>query len=115
MLGAADVKLTAEASRDLAKLEASRRPEARSTAKRARALRHVLLADCLRGEVVRKKLIPEELQEKYLLENLYVEDLPGFWRLLYTVVRDAGQRYVVVVRIVDHRTYGQWFPGSKGH
>jgi len=38
-------------------------------------------------------------------------DLPSFWRLLYTIVRDRGERYIVIVEIVDHRAYDRWFPG----
>lgn len=108
---AKDVILTAEAKADLAGLDARSDKEAASIVKRARALRPVLLADCLHGEVVKKPRIPKELREHFRLENLYVEDLPGFWRFLYTVVRDRGERYVVVVRIVDHPTYSGWFPG----
>lgn len=99
-----DVLLSADAKADLAALDSSKKTEAASIAKRARALRAVLLADCLHGEVVRKDRIPKELRG-LPMENLYVEDLPSFWRLLYTVSRDRGEPYVVVVRIVDHETY----------
>ncbi|MHB8585592.1 MAG: hypothetical protein ACYDDF_07130 [Thermoplasmatota archaeon] len=108
-LSAKDVVLSADAKADLAALESSHDKAAKSIAKRARALRTILLADCLRGEVVKKEHIPRELRERYSLENLYVEDLPDFWRLLYTVARDRGERYVVVVRVVDHATYSRWF------
>lgn len=109
---AKDVLLSADAKADLAALDASKDKEAPSIVKRARALRAVLLADCLHGEVVKKERIPKELRE-LPLENLYVEDLPSFWRFLYTVSRDRGERYVVVVRIVDHATYSKWFPGRR--
>lgn len=111
-LSAKDVFLSAAAKADLAALDASKNQEAASIAKRARALRAVLLADCLHGEVVRKERIPKVLRE-LPVENLYVEDLPNFWRFLYTVSRDRGERYVVVVRIVDHATYSKWFPGRR--
>ncbi len=111
-LSAKDVLLSAAAKADLAALDAGKDKEAPSIVKRARALRAVLLADCLHGEVVKKERIPKELRE-LPLENLYVEDLPSFWRLLYTVSRDRGERYVVVVRIVDHAAYGKWFPGRR--
>ncbi len=60
---------------------------------------------------MKKDRIPRALREKHGLENLYVEDLPSFWRFLYTIVRDRGERYLVVVEIVDHGTYSKWFPG----
>jgi hypothetical protein len=111
-LAAKDVLLAAQAKADLAALDASKEKEAQSIAKRARALRAVLLADCLHGEVVKKERIPKEIRE-LPVDNLYVEDLPGFWRFLYTISRDRGERYIVVVRIVDHETYSKWFPGRR--
>lgn len=110
-LRAKDVLLSATAARALKDLEADPSPNSASIAGRARALRSVLLADCLHGEVVKRDQIPEALRRKHGLENLFVEDLPSFWRFLYTIVRDRGERYVVVVEIVDHRAYDHWFPG----
>ena len=110
-LRARDVVLSPSASEHLRRLE---RDPARSSAlmaRRIRSLRSVLLADCLHGEVVKKDRIPRVLRDTYGLENLYVEDLPSFWRLLYTIVRDRGERYVVVVEIADHEAYDRWFPG----
>ena len=60
---------------------------------------------------MKKDRIPLGLLRKYNLDNLYVEDLPSFWRLLYTVARDRGERFVVVIEIVDHDAYSKWFPG----
>ena len=42
--------------------------------------------------------------------NLYVQGLPDFWRLLYTISRDWGERTVIVVEIVNHAQYDKWFP-----
>lgn len=43
--------------------------------------------------------------------NLYCCDLPSFWRLLYTIIRDGPTRIVYVLEIVDHPEYSRWFPG----
>lgn len=110
-LRARDIVLTTAAADRLVRLEQSPDRASTSTARRVRALRSILLVDCLHGEVVKKDRIPRVLRDKYGLENLYVEDLPSFWRLLYTVVRDRGERYVVVVEIADHATYDAWFRG----
>lgn len=110
-LRAKDIVLTESAAGALERLETSSNPSHLSVARRARALRPVLLADCPHGEVVRKELIPKVLRERYGVENLFVEDLPSFWRVLYTIVRDRGQRFIVIVEIVDHRQYDRWFPG----
>lgn len=113
-LRARDIVLTAAASESLRRLEQGSDRASASIARRVRALRSILLADCLHGEVVKKDRMPRVLRDRYGLENLYVEDLPSFWRLLYTIVRDRGERYIVVMEIVDHETYSKWFPG-RGH
>ena len=68
-----------------------------------------MLLDCQHGEVVRKSEIPRYFRETYGVENLYVEDLPGYWRMLYSIVKSGGKRIVMVLEIVDHRTYDVWF------
>ena len=113
MIPAKEVRLSGQAGTALDALGESFSPELRTVARRVHALKPVLLADCLHGEVVRKSAIPAPLRRQYGLENLYVEDLPGFWRLLYTVVRIEGDRIVVVLEIVDHRAYSRWFPGRR--
>jgi len=110
-LRAKDIVLSSAASHALEILHEISDPSSASIVRRVRALKPILLADCLHGEVVKKDRIPKALKHKYGLENLFVEDLPSFWRLLYTIVRDRGERYIVVVEIVDHKAYDRWFPG----
>jgi hypothetical protein len=114
MIPATAVLLSEQAERSLASLEADPSPQARSIARRARALKPLLLVDCLDGEVVPRRAIPAVLRSRYGLENLYVEDLPNFWRLLYTIVKHDARRLVIVVEIVNHRQYNRWFPGRRG-
>lgn len=45
--------------------------------------------------------------------NLLVEDLPGFWRLIYTLVRDDRERTLVILEVVNHEEYDEWFPGRE--
>jgi hypothetical protein len=114
MIPATSVLLSERADASLASLEADSSPQSRSIARRARALKPLLLVDCLDGEVVPRKSIPGALRSRYGLENLYVEDLPNFWRLLYTVVKHDARRVIVIVEIVDHKQYSKWFPGRRG-
>jgi len=113
-LRARDIVLSTAAAESLVRLEGSPDPASRSIARLVRSLRSILLADCLHGEVVKKDRIPKALKDRYGLENLFVEDLPSFWRLLYAIVRDRGERYIVVVEIADHEAYDRWFRG-RGH
>ena len=108
-LSAKAIKLSDSASRALDLLD--RAGATRSISRRVRDLKPVLLADCLHGEVVRKRFIPRELREEYGVDNLYVEDLPEFWRLLYSIAHEGADRYILVLEIVDHRRYDRWFPG----
>jgi len=113
MIPASAVLLSESASEALDSLDTDWSPRARAIAGRARAFRPILLVDCLHGEVVRKDAIPKSLREKHGITNLDVEDLPDFWRMLYTVVKQSGTRTIVVVEIVNHKTYSRWFPGRR--
>lgn len=114
MIPASAVLLSDDASEALAYLEADSKPMSRTISRRARGFKPILLADCLHGEVVRKTAIPKSLREKHGLTNLYVEDLPDFWRLLYTVVKQEARRTIVIVEIGSHKDYSRWFPGRRG-
>jgi len=113
MIPATAVLLSDRVSEALLELERSSTPAALAIARRARAFKPVLLVDCLHGEVVRKGAIPKSLKATYGLENLYVEDLPAFWRMLYTVAKHDGRRVVVIVEIVSHKEHSRWFPGRR--
>lgn len=113
MFPASEILLAKTASETLDGLEAGPSSKGRSIARRVRDLKSILLADCLHGEVVRKSAIPSGLRTKYRLANLYVEDLPDFWRLLYTIVKSEGRRVIVVLEIVNHKDYSRWFPGRR--
>lgn len=115
---ASGIVLSPEAESSFAALEARAARgdrEARSIVKRIGALRGVLLRDALHGEVVKRGFIPAALRRRHGLENLYVEDLPSFWRLLYTVASQDHLKYVVIVEVVDHSAYDKWFPGRGKH
>lgn len=111
--GARDVVLHADAAKDLAHLDASNQKSDVTHRTKVRALRPILLDDCLHGEVIPRKKIPKDLRARYDLDNLYIEDIAGWKRLLYTVQKDAGDRYVIILRIINHATYDKWFP-NKG-
>ena len=105
------VKLSQAAAASVDALTGSNEKEAKSILRRVEAYKALLLADMTHGDVVKKDRIPDGLRTRHDLKNLYVEDLPAFWRLLYTLTRDGPRRIVVIVEIVDHPTYDKWFPG----
>jgi hypothetical protein len=113
MIPANAVLLSDSASQSLVALDTDASPKGRAIARRARAFKPILLVDCLHGEVVRKNAIPRSLREKHGLTNLYVEDLPDFWRMLYTIVKQNAMRTIVIVEIVSHKDYNRWFPGRR--
>jgi len=102
----------AEAALARLRRNASSDPHAKSIVKRLEAITSVLKSDLLRGEVVKKPL-PRELVAKYGVDNLFVEDLPSFWRLIYSVAREGTERHLLILEIVDHTAYDRWFP-SRG-
>jgi len=108
-LAASEILISTEASAALRALATSPNPASRSIARRVDSLRAVLRSNCLHGEVVKRDRIPRALRHRYGIDNLYVEDLPAFWRLLYTVGRRDSTRYVIIVAVVDHPTYSAWF------
>jgi hypothetical protein len=61
------------------------------------------------GEVVRQQHIPRYFREKYGVSNLYCIDLAAFHRCFYTI----ANRAVILLDIVDHPTYDDWFPGRR--
>lgn len=110
---AEEVKLSEDAGQTLESLEQSPDRSSASIVRRVYDLKPILLADCLYGEVVKKKQIPKALKAKHGLENLYKVRLPSSWRLLYTITRDGSTRFIVVVEIWDHPTYNKWFSGKR--
>src|SRR5258707_14563769 len=98
-LRAKDIVLSSSAAKSLEDLQTGSDPNSASIARRIRALKPILLSDCLHGEVVKKDRIPRPLKDKHGVENLFVEDLPSFWRLLYTIARDRRVRHIVIVEI----------------
>ena len=87
-------------------------PHAKSIVRRVETLVAALPADLLHGEVVTKPL-PRELVAKYGVDNLFVEDLPSFWRLIYSIAREGNERHLVILEIVDHSIYDRWFPSRS--
>src|SRR5712691_4956334 len=101
-LRAKEVVLALDAEKAYERLKENHDHDSVSIVRRVESLKFILLADCQYSEVVKKGRIPNPLRLKHGLENLYVCDLPSYWRLLYTIVRVGDKPSIVVVEIVDH-------------
>jgi len=61
------------------------------------------------GSSVPKKLIPK----KFPIDNLWVVDLTGFWRMLYTLKGSQIEILCFILEIFDHRKYYKLFGYRK--
>ncbi len=69
-----------------------------------------LAADATAGDPIRKEPIPRSLTRRYGVENLWRAELPGGWRLLYTIVARVDIRPEVrILRILPHKEYDRLF------
>ena len=69
----------------------------------------LLKANPTYGAAVPKRLIPKDLP----IDNLWVVDLTGYWRMLYTLKGEAVQILCIVLQIVDHKKYDKFFGYKK--
>jgi hypothetical protein len=58
------------------------------------------------GKVIEDYRIPEEYKTKYGVKNLFKVELPGFWRMLYTLTNEESAEIIAfVLGIMDHKEY----------
>jgi len=65
------------------------------------------------GNRVQKKRIPKYFLEKYKMDNLLIYDLPGAWRLLYSIERYQDTILVIVIDFMSHTEYDRLFSYSR--
>ena len=67
------------------------------------------------GDVIAKKLIPDEYLEKYGATNLFRVELADYWRMLYSVTEGESVVEIVafVLDIIDHDKYNKKFGYKK--
>ena len=61
------------------------------------------------GNPIAKILIPDEYRIKYGAMNLFRVELPNFWRMLYSVRDYDDKTEIIVVDILDHKSYNKKF------
>ena len=65
------------------------------------------------GENAKKDLIPKEYRQKYDADNLFIADLPDYWRMIYTLESDEIKIIAFVLDIIDHDEYNRKFKFRK--
>ena len=65
------------------------------------------------GENAKKDLIPKEYRQKYDADNLFIVDLPDYWRMIYTLESDEIEIIAFVLDIIDHDDYNKKFGFRK--
>jgi len=65
------------------------------------------------GENAKKDLIPKEYKQKYDAGNLFIVDLPDYWRMIYTLESDEIEIIAFVLDIIDHNNYNKKFGFRK--
>ncbi|MAG20468.1 hypothetical protein CL618_03490 [archaeon] len=65
------------------------------------------------GRNAKKKQIPEIYLIKHEVKNLFIVDLPLFWRMIYTLESDKIEIVSFILDIFNHKDYNKKF-GFKG-
>ena len=65
------------------------------------------------GENAKKDLIPQEYRQKYDADNLFIADLPDYWRMIYTLESDEIEIIAFVLDIINHDEYNRKFKFRK--
>lgn len=65
------------------------------------------------GENAKKELIPKEYRQKYDASNLFIADLPDYWRMIYTLESDEIEIIAFVLDMISHKDYDKKFGFRK--
>jgi len=69
-----------------------------------------LKANAFTGIQIPKKLIPKSYIRKYGISNLWKYDMPGGWRLLYTITKNTEVEIIsAIIEWFDHKDYERRF------
>src|SRR3989344_2532006 len=73
----------------------------------------VIVKNPFYGENAKKDLIPKEYRQKYDADNLFIADLPDYWRMIYILESDEIEIIAFVLDIIDHEQYNKKFGFKK--
>jgi len=72
-----------------------------------------LKRDMHHGTQIEKSKIPKEYVTQYGVTNLWKIDLPGYWRIIYTIVGNEFEIISVLLEFMDHKAYDKKFGYRK--
>ena len=61
------------------------------------------------GIAIPKRLMPKVYKQKYGINNLWKYNLPGAWRLLYSIAGDRVSIVAIILEWLDHKEYERRF------
>jgi hypothetical protein len=61
------------------------------------------------GIQIPKRLIPQEYIKKFEIRNVWKYNLPGAWRLLYSIENTGISIISIILEWMDHKTYERRF------
>ncbi|MCX6747166.1 MAG: hypothetical protein NTU63_03480 [Candidatus Pacearchaeota archaeon] len=94
--------------------EAKNSKQARMILKSINQKKELIKANIHYGNPIAKNIIPIEYKIKYGINNLFRVELPGFWRMLYTLTNNEEIEIIAfVIDIIDHPTYNKKFGYKK--
>ena len=65
------------------------------------------------GENEKKDIIPKYYRDQYGAKNLFIVDLPFFWRMIYTLESDKIEIIAFILDIFTHKEYDKKFGFKK--
>ncbi len=65
--------------------------------------------DAFCGVRIQKRLIPKVYIQRYSIDNLWKYDLPGGWRLFYSVANNEINVISIILEWMDHKNYEKRF------
>ncbi|MBS3125921.1 hypothetical protein J4453_00570 [Candidatus Woesearchaeota archaeon] len=108
-----------EAFNDLNKLVGEQRSQGVTSSKDITLLNainrlfDVIINNPFYGENAKKDLIPIAYRRKYDADNLFIADLPDYWRMIYTLESDEIEIIAFVLDIINHDEYNKKFKFRK--
>lgn len=66
-----------------------------------------------RGIQIEKRKIPKQYVTEYGVTNLWKINLPGYWRIIYTITGNEVEIISILLEFMDHKAYDKKFGYKK--